>query len=56
MTLKPNQAYFPPLVYNSVEMTGGGTTYTIEVILSGDTITATTQIPNRLSWIRSGLP
>jgi hypothetical protein len=46
LTLKPNQAYFPPLVYNSVEMTGEvGMTYTIEVILSGDTITATTQIP-----------
>jgi hypothetical protein len=46
LTLKPNQAYFPPLVYTSVSMTGQiGNTYSIEVVLNGDTITATTTIP-----------
>ncbi len=46
LTLKPNQAYFPPLVYRSVTMSGEtGNTYSIEVVLSGDTITATTAIP-----------
>jgi hypothetical protein len=50
LTLKPNQAYFPPLVYRSVEMEGElGKTYSIEVILSGDTVTATTTIPEPVS-------
>jgi hypothetical protein len=45
LTLKPNQAYFPPLVYRSVEMMGKSQmTYSLEVILSGDTVTATTTI------------
>ncbi len=46
LTLKPNQAYFPPLVYTSVSLLGQtGKTYSIEVVLNGDTITATTTIP-----------
>jgi hypothetical protein len=46
LTLKPNQAYFPPYLYRSVEMAGeAGKTYSIEVILSGDTVTAITTIP-----------
>jgi hypothetical protein len=45
LTLKPNKAYFPPLVYSSVAMQGeAGKSYSIAVILSGDTITATTSI------------
>jgi hypothetical protein len=47
LTLKPNQAYFPPLVYQSVEMTGeSGMGYAIEIVLTGDTITAVTTIPD----------
>jgi len=50
LTLKPNTAYFPPLVYRSVEMTGeSGLSYAVEVVLSGDTITATTTIPDPVS-------
>jgi len=50
LTLKPNQAYFPPLVYRSVEMMGESQmTYFLEVILSGDTVTATTTIPEPVS-------
>lgn len=50
LTLKPNQAYFPPLVYRSVEMKGEtGGTYLLEVILAGDTVTATTTIPEPVS-------
>jgi hypothetical protein len=50
LTLKPNQAYFPPLVYRSVEMMGEQQmTYSIEVILRGDTVTATTTIPEPVS-------
>jgi hypothetical protein len=46
LTLVPNQAYFPPFIYRSVEMTGEiDSSYSIEVILSGDTLTATTTIP-----------
>jgi|WetSurSiteA1Bulk_404760.scaffolds.fasta_scaffold00675_9 hypothetical protein len=46
LTLKPNQAYFPPYVYRSIDMNGeAGKTYSIEVILDGDTITAVTTIP-----------
>jgi len=50
LTLKPNQAYFPPLVYRSVDITGeSGLSYSLEVVLSGDTITATTTIPDPVS-------
>ena len=46
LTLSPNQAYFPPLVYRSEEMKGeAGNVYSIEVVLEGDTITASTTIP-----------
>jgi hypothetical protein len=45
LTLSPNTAYFPPLVYRSVEIKGtAGKVYAIEVILEGDTITASTTI------------
>ena len=50
LTLKPNQAYFPPLVYRSVDLTGeSGLSYSLEVVLSGDTITAATTIPDPVS-------
>jgi hypothetical protein len=46
LTLKPNQAYFPPFIYRSIEMAGeAGKSYSIEVVLSGDTVTAVTTIP-----------
>jgi hypothetical protein len=50
LTLVPNQAYFPPLVYSSVEMKGEtGKTYSLQIILSGDTITSSTTIPEPVS-------
>lgn len=46
LTLKPNQAYFPPYVYRSVDIRGeAGGTYTLEIVLNRDTLTATTTIP-----------
>ncbi len=46
LTLTPNKAYFPPYVYKSVRIKGEkGRQYSIEIILDGDTITATTKIP-----------
>jgi len=46
MTLKPNQAYFPPYIYNSVDMRGvSGRVYSIEIISGRDTVTASTTIP-----------
>jgi len=50
LTLKPNQAYFPPFVYQSVDMKGEtGGIYSLEVVLAGDTVTATTTIPEPVS-------
>lgn len=46
LTLKPNQAYFPPFVYRSVDIRGvPGGTYTLEIVLNRDTLTAITTIP-----------
>jgi hypothetical protein len=46
LTLTPNKAYFPPYVYKSVRIKGEtGKEYSIEIILDGDTVTATTKIP-----------
>ena len=46
LTLKPNQSYFPPFVYHSLEIKGeAGRTYSIEVVLDGDTIRSVTTIP-----------
>jgi hypothetical protein len=46
LTLKPNQSYFPPYLYKSSGIKGqSGGTYSIEVVLHGDTITASTTIP-----------
>ena len=46
LTLTPNKAYFPPYVYKSVSIRGEtGKDYSIEIILDGDTVTATTSIP-----------
>jgi hypothetical protein len=46
LTLKPNQAYFPPFVYRSVDIRGEpGGTYSLEIVLNRDTLTATTTIP-----------
>jgi hypothetical protein len=50
LTLKPNQGYFPPLIYGSVEMTGeSGKTYSLEIVLNQDTITAATTVPKPVS-------
>lgn len=46
LTLTPNKAYFPPYVYKSVRIKGEtGREYSLEIILDGDTVTATTRIP-----------
>jgi len=52
LTLRPNQSYFPPLVYTSVDMEGEwGKSYSVQVILTNqytgikDTVTGTTTIP-----------
>lgn len=46
LTLKRNQDYFPPYVYRSIDIHGEpGKSYTLEVILNRDTLTATTTIP-----------
>jgi hypothetical protein len=45
LTLKPNQQYFPPYVYGSVDIEGEpGMSYSIEIITGADTVTATTSI------------
>lgn len=50
LTLKRNSDYFPPYVYRSVDIRGvAGKTYTIEVVLNRDTVTATTRIPEPVS-------
>jgi hypothetical protein len=50
LTLGPNKSYFPPFVYKSTDIKGEiGKTYSIEVILNGDTITASTSIPEPVS-------
>lgn len=47
LTLKPNEDYFPPYVYKSVDLKGESrSAYSIEIISDGDTITATTTIPD----------
>jgi len=47
LTLKPNQNYFPPFVFGSVDIKGViGKTYSIEIISEQDTVTATTTIVN----------
>jgi hypothetical protein len=47
LTLKPNESYFPPYIYNSMEIRGeSGQSYTIEIVSGRDTITATTIIPD----------
>jgi hypothetical protein len=52
LTLRPNDGYFPPFVYKSVNMHGeSGKTYSLEIVKfnettgSNDTITANTTIP-----------
>lgn len=46
LTLKRNTDYFPPYVYRSVDIRGAtGKTYTIEVVLNRDTLTASSRIP-----------
>jgi hypothetical protein len=46
LTLKPNQSYFPPYLYKSSGIKGqSGDSYSIEIVLNGDTITASTTIP-----------
>jgi hypothetical protein len=46
LTLMPNVAYFPPYVYKSGSIKGeAGKTYSIEISLNGDTISASTNIP-----------
>lgn len=45
LTLKPNQNYFPPFVFGSVDIKGEtGKTYSIEIISERDTVTATTTL------------
>jgi hypothetical protein len=45
LTLRSNQSYFPPYIYRSDRTGETGRTYSIEVILNRDTVTATTTIP-----------
>ena len=46
LTLRPNDAYFPPYVYQGTEIKGEvGETYTLTIDYRGDKITAITTIP-----------
>ena len=47
LTLRPNVHYFPPLVYRGVETFGRtDSSYSIEIVYHGDTVTADTKIPD----------
>lgn len=47
LTLRPNDEYFPPYVYEGIDMRGEvGKTYTLEVIYSDEYLTASTTIPS----------
>lgn len=47
LTLRRQNSFFPPFVYNSIRMKGiVGETYTIEILTNGKTITSSTTIPS----------
>lgn len=46
LTLKPNENYFPPYIYKSLDLKGeSGKSYFLEIVSEGDTVTASTVIP-----------